>query len=407
MNDVKNDQVWITGLGLATPLGCTFDELGTRLLAGQSGIRTIATFDTTNHACKIAGILDPLACPPGWDADDFVTHTPWEQLLLSCAVRALQDAGWWEKRAQVRLGLVLGIGAEWMVTWEIDSHASGTRYRQPDDGEGYAHFLQQQLQLHGPSSTVAAACASGNLALGMAREWLRHGWVDVVLAGAGERAVTPMGVGGFGNLGALSRRNDNPAAASRPFDRQRDGFVMAEGGAFFVLESAANARRRSAKVYGEVAGFGATSDAFHMVSPSEDSSHAAQAIRLAMQDAGVSADQIDYVNAHATSTPVGDVFETRALQLALGTAVDTVPVSGTKSMTGHMVGAASAVEAAICLIAFARQALPPTINLDDPDPECRLCHVPNQAQTRRVDVALSNSFGFGGSNTCIALRRVA
>jgi 3-oxoacyl-[acyl-carrier-protein] synthase II len=343
-----------------------------------------------------------------WAPDDFQTHTPWQQLLLFCAVRALVDAGWWARRSDVRVGLVLGIGAEWMVSWEIDAHRGGRRVRHPEsDGEGYAHFVQEKLQLQGPLSTVSAACASGNLALGMACQWIRRGWVDVVLAGSGERPITPMGVGGFGNLGALSRRNDTPAAASRPFDRGRDGFVMAEGGAFFVLESAAAARRRGASPYGEVAGFGASSDAFHLVAPSEDPRHAVQAIQLALADAHLDPADVDYVNAHATSTPAGDLFETRVLHEALGEAVATIPVSGTKSMTGHMIGAASAVEAAICLITFARQTVPPTINLDDIDPDCRLCHVPNQAQSHRVNVALSNSFGFGGSNTCLVLRRAA
>jgi 3-oxoacyl-[acyl-carrier-protein] synthase II len=408
MIESKHESVWITGLGLATPLGCTFQDFSDRILAGESGIRAITAFDTSTLACKIAGSLEPLSCPPGWDAESFQSRTPWEQLLLSCAVRAMQDSGWWDRRVEARIGLVLGLGAEWMVSWEIDMHTGGKRVREPHrDGEGYTRFLQDQLQLCGPSSTVAAACASGNLALGMARQWIRQGWVDVVLAGAGERSVTTMGLGGFGNLGALSRRNDDPAAASRPFDRQRDGFVMAEGGAMFVLESAASARGRGAKVYGEVAGFGASSDAFHLVTPSDDPRHAAQAIRWALQDAQLEAADVDYVNAHATSTPLGDIFETKALQQALGAAMTTVPVSGTKSMTGHMVGATSAVEAAICLTALDRQAVPPTINLDDPDPECNLCHVPNQAQARAVNVAISNSFGFGGSNTCLVLRRVA
>ena len=408
MKMTNDEAVWITGLGLATPLGCTFHDFSDRLLAGKSGIRTITEFDTTTLACKIGAFLEPLSCPPGWPLESFNRCTPWEQLLLSCAVNALQDSGWWDRRHDTRIGVVLGIGAEWMVTWEIDMHRGGGRVEDPNgDGEGYTCFVRDRLQLCGPSSTVSAACASGNLALGIARQWIRQGWVDVVLAGAGERPITMMGVGGFGNLGALSRRNDDPTAASRPFDRQRDGFVMAEGGAMFVLEASSSARRRGAKVYGEVAGFGASSDAFHLVAPSEDPRHAAQAIRLALQDAQVPVDEVDYVNAHATSTPVGDIFESRALQEILGVSVSTIPVSGTKGMTGHMVGAASAVEAAVCLAAFDRQAIPPTINLDDPDPQCPLCHVPKHAQSRRVDVTVSNSFGFGGSNTCLVLRRVA
>ena len=403
-----NDAVWITGLGLATPLGCTFQDFADQLLAGKSGIRKTTAFDTTNHACKIGGYLPPLECPPEWDADAFQGYTPWQQLLVVCAVQALTDAGLWRERSEMRIGLVLGAGAEWLVNWENDMHQGGNRLREPQaNGPGVTRDLYAQLQLQGPVSTVSAACASGNLALATARQWIRRGWVDVILVGSAERAITPMSVGCFGNLGALSTRNDDPTAASRPFDQQRDGFVFSEGGALFVMESATSARRRGAKVYGEVAGFGIASDAFHIVAPSEDPRHAAQAIRLALRDAGIGTDQIDYVNAHGTSTPAGDVFEAKALQMALGNRTGTIPVSGTKSMTGHMVAAASAVEAAICLATFARQAIPPTINLDDPDPECRLCHVPNQAQSRRVNHVLSNSFGFGGSNTCLVLKRVA
>jgi 3-oxoacyl-[acyl-carrier-protein] synthase II len=408
MHETSNEAVWITGLGLATPMGCTFQEFTDQLLAGKSGIRTITSFDTTNHACKIGGFLEPLNCPLGCDVEDFQSGTSWQQLLLVCAVGALTDSGWWPRRSEARIGLVMGLGAEWLEYWENDMHRGGNSVREPHaNGPGLARVLHAQLQLQGPVATVSAACASGNLALGVARQWLCRGWVDVVLAGAAERPITPMSVAGFGNLGALSTRNDHPAAASRPFDLHRDGFVMSEGGALFVMESGASARRRRAKVYGEVAGFGAASDAFHIVAPSEDPRYAAQAIRSALHDAQLDADDIDYVNAHATGTPIGDIFETKALQEALGEAAATIPVSGTKSMTGHMVGAASAIEAAICLAAFDRQAVPPTINLDQPDPECRLCHVANQAQSRHVEVALSNSFGFGGSNTCLVLRRVA
>jgi 3-oxoacyl-[acyl-carrier-protein] synthase II len=408
MTTTPKDAVWITGLGLATPMGSTFRDFADQLLAGKSAIRANSAFDTANHTCKIGGFLDPLTCPAGWDAEHFRGCTPWEQLLLVCAVQALDDAGWWQARSTVRIGLVLGVGAEWLVNWENDMHQAGNALREPDaDGPGLSRSLHAQLQLQGPASTVSAACASGNVAIGMARQWIRRGWCDIVLAGAAERSITPMSVGCFGNLGALSTRNDAPAAASRPFDRQRDGFVMAEGGALFVLESAASARRRGAKACGEVIGFGSATDAFHIVAPSEDSHHAAQAIRLALHDAQLDARDIDYINAHATSTPVGDIFETKALHEALGHHAATIPVSGTKSMTGHMIGAASAVEAAICLAAFEHQAMPATINLDDPDPACDLCHIANQAQPRRVNIALSNSFGFGGNNTCLVLRRVA
>jgi 3-oxoacyl-[acyl-carrier-protein] synthase II len=213
-----------------------------------------------------------------------------------------------------------------------------------------------------------------------------------------------MSLAGFGNLRALSRRNTDPRAASRPFDKDRDGFVMGEGGAVFVLESAASARQRSARVYAEVAGVGASSDAHNMVIPSPDPGPATRAMTEALADACVAPADIDYINAHATSTPVGDAAEARVLEAVLGDSLMSVPVSSTKSMTGHLLTAAAAVEALACLVAMERSVLPPTINLDDPDPECRMCHVANQARQHRVRVAVSNSFGFGGSNTCLVLK---
>jgi 3-oxoacyl-[acyl-carrier-protein] synthase II len=230
------------------------------------------------------------------------------------------------------------------------------------------------------------------------------GWVDVCLAGACDLAITPMTLAGFGNLRALSRRNDAPAAASRPFDRGRDGFVVGEGAAIFVLETADHARRRGAPVHAEVAGCGASSDAHHMVIPSPHSGPAVAAMRQALREARIDPSDVGYVNAHATSTPVGDQAEARVLNAVFGPATMSVPVSSTKGMTGHLLTAAAAVEALACLIALRMQVVPPTINLDDPDPECQLLHVANHTQERPVRVTVSNSFGFGGSNTCLVLR---
>jgi 3-oxoacyl-[acyl-carrier-protein] synthase II len=262
------------------------------------------------------------------------------------------------------------------------------------------------LGLGGPAVAVAAACASGGFALGLGRQWIERGWVDLCVAGSCD-LVTPMAYAGFRNLRALSRREGPPAAASRPFDRDRDGFVMGEGGAALVLESDAAAKRRGARVYGEFAGFGATSDASHMVIPGSDPQPASRAVRQALDDASLDPDDVDYVNAHAAGTPVGDRAEANALRLALGEAAPRVPVSSTKSMTGHLLSGAAAVEALACLVAIGRQAVPPTINLDQPDPECELLHVPHTARPARVRVAASTSFGFGGSNTCLLFREAA
>jgi 3-oxoacyl-[acyl-carrier-protein] synthase II len=402
-----NDAVWITGVGTATPLGTTYAAFADRLLAGRSGVERVRGFDVSEHPSQIAGQLHEVPCPSGNDPNAFQQLHRLEQLMRWCCTAALRDSGWWERREEVRIGLVLGVGAEWLELWEADALAGGCRVWQPEgDTESMIARTRSALGLSGPAVSVSAACASGNVALSQARHWLELGWVDVCLAGACDMAVTPMALAGFGNLRALSRRNAEPQAASRPFDRQRDGFVMGDGGAVFVLEPASRARSRSARVYAEVAGYGARSDAFNMVIPSPDPEPATAAVREALQDAGCHPSEVDYINAHATSTPVGDIAEARVLTAVFGDDVQRVPISSTKSMTGHLLTAAAAVEALACLAAMEREALPPTINLDEVDPECNLCHVAKEARPSKVRVAVSNSFGFGGSNTCLVLKAV-
>lgn len=401
------EPVWITGVGTATPLGHTYAEFADHLLAGQCGIRPVPGLTDPALAGQIAGCMPPVSAPAGIDAEAFARGDRLEQLVLWCTVNALHDAGWWERRTDLRVGVVLGLGAEWSRVWEIDWLAGGRRACDPQKNrQSLIQRLQEQLGLAGPAVTVAAACASGNYALGLGRRWVEMGWCDICLAGSCD-LVTPMALAGFGNLRALSTRFHDPAGASRPFDRDRDGFVMGEGGAVFVLESAAAAQQRGARAYAEVAGFGASSDASHMIIPSTDPAPAAQAMRRALADAALVPDELHYLNAHATSTPVGDRAEVRALKLVLGDATERLPVSSTKSMTGHLLSAAAAVEAVACLVALDQQAVPPTINLDHPDPECDLCHVPHEARPHRVRATASNSFGFGGSNTCLILRKAA
>jgi 3-oxoacyl-[acyl-carrier-protein] synthase II len=396
--------VWITGVGAATPVGHSYPAIAESLLAGRSGVAAVTGFDASEHPSQIGGQVREVPCPPGWDVHDFASLHRLEQLILWCCTSALRDSGWWARREDVRFGLVMGIGAEWLVHWEADALRGGNRVYHPEiETQPMIASVRRQLRLSGPLASVSAACASGNYALAQARRWLELGWVDVCLAGACDMAVTPMSLAGFGNLRALSRRNAAPQAASRPFDKHRDGFVMAEGGAVFVLEPEATARGRSARLYGRVAGCGASSDAHNMVIPSPDPGPATAAMRAALADARLDPRAVDYINAHATSTPVGDLAEARVLEAVFGEHLRAVPVSSTKSMTGHLLTAAAAVEALACLVAMERQAVPPTINLDEPDPECRLCHVPNQARPHPVRVAVSNSFGFGGSNTCLVL----
>jgi 3-oxoacyl-[acyl-carrier-protein] synthase II len=403
----REDTVWITGLGAATPLGNSFDDIAGGLLEGRSGISTVRGFSVTDHPSQIAGQVGGIPCPASHSAAEFSAREPLEQLVLWCCESALRDAGWWDRRSSIRLGLVLGIGAEWLITWESEALKAGLKTGGPRaDAASVVIHAQRELGLCGPTLGLSAACASGNHALARARSWLELGWVDVCLAGACDMAVTPMSLACFGNLRALSRKNAEPPAASRPFDKGRDGFVIGEGGAVFVLERSTNARRRGARAYAAVSGCGASSDAYHAVIPSPDPEQAVAAMQQALHDARAMPEDVDYVNAHATGTPVGDVIEARALKSVLGEATSQVPVSSTKSMTGHLLTAAGAMECLACMVALDRQALPPTINLDDPDPECDLLHVRNEAQPHPVEVTVSNSFGFGGSNTCLVLRSV-
>src|SRR5262249_54096516 len=275
-----SDPVWITGVGTATPLGNSYHAFADELLAGRSGVRRVATFDVNEHPSQVAGQVGQVSCPAGDDPAEFAARPRMDQLARWGWVEALRDAGWWERRGDVRLGLVLGVGGEWMVRWEENALAGGRlMYEAHDDIETLVAKLGRELGLRGPAVCVSAACASGNYALAQARQWLQLGWVGVCLAGACDMGVTPMSLAGFGNLRALSRRNADPLGASRPFDKHRDGFVMSEGGAVFVLESAAAARRRGARAYAEVAGFGASSDAYNMVVPSPDPEPAIDAMR--------------------------------------------------------------------------------------------------------------------------------
>lgn len=394
--------VWITGVGTANPLGSDFSTFADNLLAGRSGVVPITDLPIAQHPCRIAARIGPIPVPPGWSAAEFGRLERLNQLVLWCCADALRDAGRWDHRSDLRVGLVLGLGAEGLRELELQSPPG-----QPAGDLGVhetevLRTVREQLGLNGPSVVVAAACASGNVALSLARQWVRRGWVDVCVAGGADLWVGPLALAGFGNLRVLSKRNDDPPAACRPFDRDRDGFVMGEGGAMFVLEPAGRARNR---VYAELAGCGSTGDASHLVIPSPDPAAAARAVRLALADAGVSPDDVDYVNAHGTGTVVGDRAEAAIIREVFGPATATVPVSSTKSMTGHLLSGAAAVEALACLVALDREAVPPTINLHNPDPECDLCHVPLVARDRRVRVAVSNSFGFGGSNNCVVLRK--
>lgn len=400
----RPQSVTITGIGAATPLGNSFTTLASNLLAGRSGIQTLTDPLYAEHPTRIGGKIEIPPCPALWDSVDYDRMNALERLAFFCGVEALQDAGLWEKREELRIGLVLGNATEWIVNWEMDHLAGGQRLFQPQSHmPTMVQVLISKLGLRGPGVSLSSACASGNHALMVARRWLDSDWVDVCLAGACDLTLSPCTMACFGNLRALSRRNDQPTAASRPFDKDRDGFVMGEGGVILVMEREDSSRRRNASVYGRIIGSGCTSDAHNMVIPSPDPTPSATAMRQALKNAGLNPEDIDYVNAHATSTPIGDRAESRSLARVFDNVLQKVPVSSTKSMTGHLLTAAAAVETLACLAAIRHQAVPPTINLHNPDPECPLCHVANEAQPRKVKFAMSNSFGFGGSNTCVVL----
>lgn len=405
---IDHSPIWITGVGALSALGAGFDDISRALLAGESRIRLVSDFDVAEHPCQIAGQLTLPTAPPELDRAAYDRLWPLEQCIVSCCVQALVDAGLWSRRRELRIGLVLGVAAEWMSHWDWDArHGGNLIHNTTPDYRPAIDVAQELLGLSGPSVAVAAACASGNQALAIGRHWLEMDWADVCLAGACDMGVTPYSMASFGNLRALSRRNDQPAAAARPFDVDRDGMVLGEGGAVFVLERADRSPAMTGHVYGEVAGVGMTSDAYHLVIPSPDPVQSVAAIRQALEHARVNADEIDYVNAHATGTPVGDACETRMLHAVLGPHVAKTPVSSTKSMTGHLLGAAAAIEALACLTAIKHGVIPPTINLDRPDPSCDLNHVANVAREQKVRVAVSNSFGFGGHNTSLVLKAAA
>lgn len=404
-------RVVVTGLGMITPLGLTVEETWAGLIAGRSGIGPITRFDAGNLETRIAGEVkgfDPLA----WmDRKEVKRSDRFAQFAVATAGQALADAGLaigpeLAPRAGVVWGTGIG-GVETLVD-NISSHAKDPRKVSPFMipmmiGDMGAGEIAMKYGAKGPNFATVSACASSGHALGTAADVIRRGQADVMLAGGSEAGLIPVAIGAFVAMHALSRRNGEPERASRPFDKERDGFVFSEGGATLVLEELEFARARGARILGELTGYGLSADAHHITAPPADANGAVRAMRMALADAGVRPDEVGYVNAHGTSTPANDSAETEALKAVFGVHASRLAISSTKSMTGHMLGAAGAVEAAICLLAMRDGVLPPTINLEVPDPACDLDYVPNVARRARVDVALSNSMGFGGHNVALVL----
>ncbi|MFB3883443.1 MAG: beta-ketoacyl-ACP synthase II [Armatimonadota bacterium] len=408
-------RVVVTGMGAVTPLGIGVDHTWEGMRAGRSGITRITLFDPTSFASQIAGEVKGFNAADWMDPRDARHSDRFVQLTMGAAVMATQDSGIdFASGPGERIGVLIGSGIGGTWTWE-EQHKTllekGPRRISPffipmlimDMASGR---VAMRFGAKGPNIAIATACATSAHALGEAGEMIRRGDADVMIAGGAEAAVSPLALGGFCSLRALSRRNDEPERASRPFDRDRDGFVMAEGAGVVILEEFERAKRRGARIHGELLGYGATADAYHITDPLPDGDGQARAMEAALRDARISPDEVDYVNAHGTATQVGDIAETRALKRVFGERAKQVPVSSTKSVTGHLLGAGGAVEAIACLCAMRDGVAPPTANLDDPDPECDLDYVPKQAREVRIRTAMSNSFGFGGHNATLVLRAV-
>jgi 3-oxoacyl-[acyl-carrier-protein] synthase II len=384
------------------------------ILAGKSGIQPITHFDVSGFSTRFGGPIY------GFDPTEYVSEKDAKKMDkfihygIAAGCQAIVDSGLTiDDSNRRRIGVAIGSGIGGITGIENNHEVyrtKGPRRISPffvpaNIINMVAGDLSIKFGLQGPNYSIVSACATGTHNIGEAALMIRHGYVDVMVAGGAEMGTSPVGLGGFAAARALSTRNDDPQRASRPFDRDRDGFVLSDGAGVVVLEEYDLAVARGAPVYAEVVGFGMNSDAYHMTSPSEDGAGAAECMRLAMEDAGINPEQIQYINAHGTSTPAGDAAETRALKRAFGDAAYQVAVSSTKSMTGHMLGAAGGAEAIFSILAIRDQVAPPTINYETPDPACDLDCVPNTAREMRIEYALSNSFGFGGTNGTLIFRR--
>jgi 3-oxoacyl-[acyl-carrier-protein] synthase II len=407
-------RVVVTGLGLIAPVGLDVASGWESLLAGKSGIQPITHFDIEPFSVRFGGPIY------GFDVEQYISKKEARKMDafihygIAAGVQAIKDCGIEVADANAkRIGVAIGSGIGG-VTGIENGYGSylkgGPRKISPffvpaNIINMVAGNLSIMYGLKGPNISIVSACSTGAHNIGDAMRMIQYGTVDMMVAGGAEMATSPTGLGGFAAARALSTRNDDPQAASRPWDKDRDGFVLSDGAGVLVLEELEHAKARGARIYAELAGSAMNSDAFHMTSPSPNGEGAADCMRLALEDAGLNTGDVDYINAHGTSTPAGDVAETKAVKLAFGDHANKLAVSSTKSMTGHMLGAAGGAEALFTVLAIRDQVLPPTINLDNPDPECDLDYVPHTARETQVDVALSTSFGFGGTNGTLVFRR--
>ncbi len=407
-------RVVITGLGLLSPVGNDVATTWHALLDGANGVGPITQFDTTNFpvkfGCELKG-FDPLQY---MDRKEVKRNDVFTQMALAASVQAMADAGLTEGTYEPEnTGVIIGSGIGGLKVFEAQHDV----YRERGPGKISAFFIPMfipdmaagivsiRFNAKGPNYATVSACATSAHAIGDAYRTIQYGDADVMITGGSEAAITPMAIGGFANMQALSENNENYQHASRPFDKHRDGFVMGEGAGIVILEELEHAKRRGARIYGEVAGYGMTGDAFHITQPAPEGEGAQRSMRRALKDAGIGPEDVQYINAHGTSTPYNDLNETKAIKAVFGEHAYKLHVSSTKSATGHTLGAAGGLEFAICTLAVCDGMIPPTINYETPDPECDLNYVPNKSVKQPVDVAISNSFGFGGHNVCLAVRR--
>jgi 3-oxoacyl-[acyl-carrier-protein] synthase II len=406
-------RVVITGLGMIAPVGNTPTECWANLIAGKSGISRITKFDPSAFSAQIAGevkgfnVEDYLSAKEARHMDTFI------HFGIAAAMQAMADSGLdVSKEDPERIGVVIGSGIGGLPMIEnnhTDYVARGPRRISPFFVPGsIINMISGHVSIHfglkGPNYAIVSACTTGLHSVGDAGRLIEYGDADIMIAGGAEATVSPLGVGGFASMKALSTRNDDPTTASRPWDRDRDGFVLGEGAGVVVLEEYEHAKKRGAKIYCELGGYGMSADAYHMTAPDRDGPN--RGIRNALRSAGLNADQIQYINAHGTSTPLGDKNETEAIKLAMGDAAHSVVINSTKSMTGHLLGAAGGIETVITALAVYHQKSPPTINIQNQDPECDLDYCANVARDIPIQAALSNSFGFGGTNGSIILKRI-
>jgi 3-oxoacyl-[acyl-carrier-protein] synthase II len=407
-------RVVITGVGLVTPVGIGVREPWEALLRGASGIGPITRFDTTDFVTKFGGEVRGFKAEDWLDVKETRRMDLFIQFAMAASQIAMNDSGLViDDSNATRVGVYVGAGLGGLATLE-DTHdvlrEKGPRRITPffipmliaNLAPGH---ISMRYGAKGPSMSHVSACSTGAHAIGEAYEAIRRGIADAMICGGTEATITPLGVGGFNAMKALSTRNEEPTRASRPFDKDRDGFVVAEGAGLMIIEELEHARRRGASVYAEIVGYGLSSDAHHITAPSPGGEGAARCMAMALESAAIAPQAVGYINAHGTSTPHGDIAETLAIQSVFGEHAKSIMVSSTKSMTGHMLGAAGGVEAVITALSLRDQRVPPTINLEQPDPECTLDYVPNVARDAKLEVAMSNAFGFGGTNSALVLRR--